>query len=222
MNDIGYKHFLFDLDGTLLDTIIDIGNAITQALHISGYPELSYDRVSTRRLINNGVDVLIHRALEGIDYTDEDFARIKKNYLPFYRSYQGQQCVPFPKMAETLQNLIKNGGTCSVVTNKPDDLAKIIISKKLPQIPFQFVLGHIEGNPTKPHPFLIDQIVEETGWDKSEMVFVGDSNVDIATAHNGGLPCILCTWGYDTYNASLLKQADAVIDEPTKLLRFLK
>lgn len=216
-----YSHFIFDLDGTLLDSIVDIANAITSALHETGY-NLSYDKVSTRRLINDGVDTLIKRALEGIEYNKEDFLRIKKVYLPFYRTYQGQQCVPFPKIEETLQNLVKSGANLCVVTNKPDDLAKIIISKKLPQIPFDFVLGHTEGNPVKPDPFLITEILIKTGWNKKEVLFVGDSHVDIDTAHNAGLDCVLCCWGYDVYNEALRNRSEYVISSPEELLQFVK
>lgn len=212
-----YKHFIFDLDGTLLDTIEDIAHAITAALHECGF-NISYDREGTTKLINNGADMLVRRALSPIAYTEEDFQRVKSVYLPYYRAFQGMDCLPFPKISKTLQILNKNGISLAIVTNKPDELSQAIIAAKLPDIHFDFNLGHKEGYPVKPDPYLIQYIFNQTGWLPQETLFVGDSNVDLAIAKNAGIDSVLCVWGYDNYTKELCSKANYVIQDPEELL----
>ena len=212
-----YKHFIFDLDGTLLDTIADIAHAITTALHECGF-DLSYDRDSATKLINNGADTLIRRALSPVPYTEKDFQRVKSVYLPYYRAFQGMACLPFPNISKTLQALNQNGISLAIVTNKPDELSQAIIAMKLPEIHFDYNLGHKEGYPVKPDPYLIQRIFAETGWRGEDTVFVGDSNVDLAIAKNAGIDSVLCIWGYDNYTEELCSKATYVIHDPEELL----
>ena len=217
---MAYRHFFFDLDGTLLDTIADIANAISDALAKRGF-QRRYDRESAKALIGNGADALLHRALVGFSEDPQEFEALKKEYLPLYKAYQGRDCDPFPGLPETLLELAQKGVDFSIVTNKPDELSKIIISKKLPQIPFRFILGHIEGNPVKPNPYLVEKILKETGWKKEECLFIGDSYVDLETGKNAGLKSALCTWGYDLHYDDLKKVADHILNQPRDLLDLI-
>ena len=216
-----YKHLIFDLDGTLLDTIEDIAFAISEALRVCGYSR-RFDKQSAQRLIGNGADRLLWRALDGLSDDPEDFARLKAVYMPFYKQYQGIKCVPFPKMEKTLQNLREMGVDFAIVSNKPDDLSKIIIAQKLPQIPFALVLGHVEGNPVKPDPLLVDLVLEKTGWLKEDCCFVGDSYVDIDTGNNAGIDTALCCWGYGVYTDELKARSNHVLEEVSDLLALCK
>lgn len=215
-----YRHFFFDLDGTLLDTIVDIANAISDALGKRGF-DRRYDRDSAKALIGNGSDALLHRALAGFSDDPAEFEALKKEYMPLYKAYQGRDCYPFPHMEETLQKLVQLGADLVVVTNKPEHLSKIIISEKLPQIPFKFVLGQVEGNPVKPDPYLINIILKKTGWNRDDCVFVGDSHVDLETGANAKMKCALCTWGYDLHYDALLSVADHVLNDPRDLLDLI-
>ena len=215
------SHLIFDLDGTLLDTISDIALAISSALMDCGFNR-SYDKVTARPLLGDGADALLHRALSGLSDSQEDFDRLKKAYFPYYKAYQGISSDPFDGMVDTLEELASSGVDFSIVSNKPDHLAKIIIKEKLPTIQFLFVLGHKEGDPVKPNPYLIDSVLKETHWNKDECFFVGDSHVDIETARNAGMKVALCTWGYDEYNEQLLARADRVLEKPADLLSLMR
>lgn len=216
-----YQHLIFDLDGTLLDTISDIARAITDALHQCGYSR-SYDKITCKALIGDGADALLHRALNGLSDTEEEFLRLKKAYLPLYKAYQGVASDPFEGMAETLKMLGDSGVDFSIVTNKPDQLAKIIMTEKMPTIQFVSIEGHQEGNPVKPNPFQILRLLESKKWEKTDCLFIGDSHVDIDTARNAGLKVALCTWGYDRYEEALLSRADHILNKPSDLLDLVK
>lgn len=216
-----FSHLFFDLDGTLLDTISDIALAISAALKDCGFAR-SYDKVSARPLLGDGADALLRRALKGLSDKPEDFLRLKEAYFPHYKAYQGISSDPFEGMENTLDLLRKQDIDLVIVTNKPDHLAKIIIKEKLPSIPFCYVLGHKEGNPVKPDPFLIESVLQEKGWEKKDCLYVGDSHVDIDTARNAGMKVALCTWGYDHYDEALLDRADYVLHRSEDLLEAVK
>ena len=215
------KHLIFDLDGTLLDTIADIAKAISMALEQCGF-DRRYDRSNAKPLLGDGADALLRRALSGLSDKKEDFDRLKSAYLPNYKAYQGDSSLPFDGMVETLEKLQNDGVDLFVVTNKPDHLAQIILKDKMPTISFASIMGHKEGNPVKPNPFQVLQIIGLGNYKIEECLFIGDSHVDIDTARNAGVEIALCTWGYDEYTDALLERADYVLHRPSDLLSIVE
>lgn len=213
-----FNNFIFDLDGTVLDTIEGIKTAINQALRECGF-EHQFDRQGTISLIGDGADALVRRALKE-HYNEESFLRLKALYMPLYQRYQEDGTFEFPGVSKTLQILKKRCKNLFIASNKPDLLANRIIEKFFGKDLFLRVSGHREADPVKPNPITVTRIENEFGLKKEETIYVGDSHVDIATAKNAGLRCCLLTWGYDFYTPELLARADYVFPSMEGILEL--
>lgn len=211
-------NYLFDLDGTLLDTLHDIKDAINDALDEIGVP-LSYTYDETKRLIGSGAETLMHRALGPFD-DESRFSALKKAFLPRYMSYQGKHTSPFPHVVEVLETLKARGDSLFIVSNKPDAMAQDIVRRCLPSSLFSRVLGHKDGDPVKPNPIQIERISRDFHLCPENSVFVGDSSVDALTAKAAGLPCLLCLYGYGHYDEALLASVTGTLSNFRDLLHF--
>ena len=216
-----YQAIIFDLDGTLLDTIEDISAAINTALEKCGYPH-RYDREGTKYLIGDGADALVRRALKEKGGDLQAFTELKGFYMPIYREHNCDKAKPFEGLVETLVSLEKEGVSLFVATNKPDALAQVVLEKKMPEVSFKSIVGVKEGDPVKPDPYSVDLIVDRFGLDKKKTLYVGDSHVDIETAGNAGLDVCLCLWGYDFYTDGLKARADYLANEPKDLASIVR
>lgn len=210
------KNYIFDLDGTTLDTIEGIQIAINTALKNAGY-DYSFDREGTKTLIGDGADTLIHRALKEKD-TPENFVALKKEYLPLYHSEQEDHTYLFAGLKEVLETLKRNGARLFICTNKPDAFAKRIVSKIYGDTLFEEVCGQIEGLPVKPDPRIPNYLIEKYNLNRDETLFVGDSKTDVATGVNSSLKTALCLWGYGFYTEELLAKADFILKDVKDLL----
>ena len=213
-----YQTFIFDLDGTLLQTLPDIRLAINEALKRCGY-DYAFSLKEARALIGNGADMLVKRALKEKGDDIEAFAQLKAAYMPLYRDYQNLHAKPFNGMKEVLTFLKERGLQLFVATNKPNALAKFIVEDHFGKGLFTAIEGHEEGEPVKPDPLIVNRFVEKYGIDKSKTLFIGDSYVDVDTAHNANIKCCLVKWGYGFYKKALLEKADYVISKPKELVR---
>lgn len=211
-----YQTFIFDLDGTLLQTLPDIRRAINEALKRCGY-DYAFSLKEARALIGNGADMLVKRALKEKGDDIEAFAQLKAAYMPLYRDYQNLHAKPFNGMKEVLTFLKERGLQLFVATNKPNALAKFIVEDHFGKGLFTAIEGHEEGGPVKPDPLIVNRFVEKYGIDKSKTLFIGDSYVDVDTAQNAGVKSCLVTWGYGFYKKALLERADYVISKPKQL-----
>lgn len=211
-----YQTFIFDLDGTLLQTLPDIRRAINEALKRCGY-DYAFSLKEARALIGNGADMLVKRALKEKGDDIEAFAQLKAAYMPLYRDYQNLHAKPFNGMKEVLTFLKERGLQLFVATNKPNALAKFIVEDHFGKGLFTAIEGHEEGEPVKPDPLIVNRFVEKYGIDKSKTLFIGDSYVDVDTAQNAGVKSCLVTWGYGFYKKALLERADYVISKPKQL-----
>ncbi len=210
------KNYIFDLDGTTLDTIEGIQIAINTALKNAGY-NYTFDKEGTKTLIGEGADTLIHRALKEKD-TEENFLNLKKEYLPLYHSEQEDHTFLFPSLKEILETLKKEGARLFICTNKPDAFAKRIVSKIYGDDLFEEVCGQVEGLPVKPDPRIPNYLIDKYHLNRDETLFVGDSKTDVATGINSNLKTALCLWGYGFYTEDLLKKADYVFKKVENLL----
>ena len=175
---------LFDLDGTLLDTLQDLTDSTNAALRAFGYPRRTLAQV--RRFVGNGAMELIRRAVpEG-----EDSAPVFAFFQNHYPAHCRIHTAPYPGVAEALQEL-KAQYPVAIVSNKPDVAVKELCAELFPGV---YALGESRDCPRKPAPDMVRQAMAAIGVD--DCVYVGDSEVDIATAKNAGVPCLTVTWGF--------------------------
>lgn len=212
-----YDAAVFDLDGTLLDTLGDLADSTNYALRLSGFPQRTLDEV--RMFVGNGVARLIHLAVpEGTPPEAEAacLARFRAHYL----TNMENKTAPYPGILPLLDGLADAGYALAVVSNKFDAAVKGLCQSYFGgRIPV--AIGESRGVERKPAPDTVLRALEELGVDASRAVYIGDSDVDILTARNSGLPCISVSWGFRD-SAFLREHGAAVIaDTPQALERAL-
>lgn len=214
------KNLIFDLDGTLLETLPGITLAINEALKREGYA-YSYSVEETKDLIGGGADRLVKKALREKGDDPIAFASLKAAYMPLYGQFQKTDTKPFPGLAGVLDVLRSRGVRLFVVSNKPDPLAKKAVATFLPPL-FEGVLGQRDGFPPKPNPASTLEMMGEFRMKNEETLYVGDSHFDIETAHNAHLRSVLVTWGYGSYDPKTLGESDYVIHSPASLYELVE
>lgn len=188
------KLIIFDLDGTLLDTIEDLANSVNFALKSYNFP--THPIESYRYFVGNGVNKLLERALPE-DKRNADFvSMLKVEFIKHYFAHAEEFTKPYPDISELLLNLQEKGYQLGVASNKVHDATVQLIKKFFPEICFIAVFGQREGYPVKPNSGILEEIIEIAGVEKSEVLYVGDSGVDVATAHNANVPFAGVLWGF--------------------------
>lgn len=211
------KLVIFDLDGTLLNTIADLGNSVNYALEQMGYPTHSLS--SFPFMVGNGVRRLIQRA-----QMDADEATVDKLLDYFRRHYDEHNCdmtEPYKGIPELLRNLNEQGVKIAVASNKYQSAVNKIIKHYFHDIPFVAVCGQEENRPTKPDPSIIFHILNECPTQKKDVLMVGDSAVDMETAHRAGIECVGVTWGFRPVSELRKAYADHIASLPSDILKRL-
>ncbi len=186
-----YKAVIFDLDGTLLDTLADLHDALNYALAAHGFPPRSLDEV--RGFVGNGNWKLVQRGVP--KGTDEETARaVFETFIPWYQAHSMDKTRPYDGVGETLDALKAAGIKMAIATNKVHSAALPLCQKFFPQA--DLVVGSQEGLANKPAPDMLRYALERLGVPEAEAVYVGDTEVDIETARNAGLPCVCVAWGF--------------------------
>ena len=188
------KLVIFDLDGTLLNTIADLATSTNHALRTCGFP--THDVSAYRYFVGNGITKLFERALPEEERTAEQVARIRPLFLAHYDAHNTDHSTPYPGIEALLATLQDHGVALAVASNKYQAATEKLVAHFFPGITFVKVLGQREGIPTKPDPGIVNEIVAVAGVEKSEVLYVGDSNVDMQTAQNGGVDACGVTWGF--------------------------
>jgi len=178
---------LFDLDGTLLDTLEDLLEATNHALRTCGYPERRLEEL--RRFVGNGAQNQIRMALPA-QTPEEQVRRVLEVYKPYYTAHCQQKTRPYPGITEALAALGERY-PLAIVSNKPDGAVKALCGKHFPGV---FALGETQGCPRKPAADMVYRAMAAIGVDRC--VYVGDSEVDILTANNAGVPVVSVLWGF--------------------------
>ena len=213
---------IFDLDGTLLDTLGDLADAVNYALAEMGYPLRSYEEV--RNFVGNGVALLMRRAVPK-NATDEDAAKALSIFRPYYAEHNRIKTCAYENVNKMLDILIERGYRLAVVTNKFEAAAKDLV-KEFFGDRIAVTVGENEamGRKKKPAPDGVFAAMEQLGAAPHECVYVGDSDVDIETANNAKIPCIGCSWGFRGREALLALGLDEklVIDAPMEIIQVLK
>ncbi|MBO4340074.1 MAG: HAD family hydrolase [Bacteroidales bacterium] len=190
-----YKAVIFDLDGTLLDTLEDLSAAVNHALSQNGFPLHTLEQYRT--MVGHGVRNLVQTALP--QEFQADSSVIDSTLAVFKEYYTANIDVrtrPYPGMRELLSELSERGVKLAVASNKFQSGAEYLVKKLFPGIPFAAILGNREGFPLKPDPEIVGQVLRLCGVSRADTVLVGDSGTDMKTAANGGISAIAVTWGY--------------------------
>jgi phosphoglycolate phosphatase len=209
---------IFDLDGTLIDSLDDIAAALGGALDDVGLPAVSRELV--RGWIGDGARNLCLRAVRGPGNENEDLVEpVLLRFSARYRATPVHHTRLYPGVAELLDQLTAEGRVMGVLTNKPHELTQVITDKLLGVWPFAAIAGHRPGQPLKPDPEAALVLAMELGVEPYECAVVGDSPMDIGCAHGAAMKAIGVTWGLR--DRSELVDADALIDNPADLLAVL-
>lgn len=211
-----YSTYIFDLDGTLLDTLGDLAASVNYAMSTHHLPEHSVDEV--RMMVGNGVRKLMERAIpDGAanPYFDETFATFRHHYM----EHQLDTTRPYDGIIETLQELKRRGCRTAVVSNKFDAATKSLCNHFFSGL-VDVAIGENEaaGIHKKPAPDTVFEAIRLLGVSREEAVYVGDSDVDIATAQASGIPCISVLWGFRNREFLIAHGATKLIGSPTELL----
>lgn len=194
-----YNLVLFDLDGTLIDTLEDLAEAVNHALRLRGYPLHSLEEY--RRMVGHGVRNLVKQALpEGVDEALVD--AVLADFKAYYTDHIDVHTRPYPGMQELLRDLHAAGVLMAVASNKFQSGTEQLIHEFFPEIPFVAILGNREGYPLKPDPEIVGEVLRAAGVPREEAILVGDSGTDMKTAENGGIAAIAVGWGYQPMEAS--------------------
>lgn len=213
------KIIIFDLDGTLLNTLEDLADSTNYALSRFNYPQRSIKEI--RNFVGNGVKLLIERAVpEGCQ--NPDFEECLSIFKKHYSQNMYNKTAPYPQIIEMLKNLHQKGCKIAVVSNKFDTAVKELCRKYFEGL-VDIAIGENEaaGINKKPSPDTVFKAIYELGGTVAESIYVGDSDVDIKTAQNSFIPCISVTWGFRSREFLIQNGAKIIIDEPAQIFEHI-
>ncbi len=211
-----FRAVLFDLDGTLTDTLADIAAAMNRALGLHGLPAWETD--AYRRLVGNGARVLASRAVRG----RQDLAEaVRRDYQQYYETHSKVLTRPYPGIPELLRGLTDRGIPCCVLSNKPDRDTRGVVQHYFPDIPFAAVQGQTDRFPLKPEPDAALEIARRLGIPPGHFAYLGDTAVDMACAVRAGMHPIGVLWGFRERAELRDAGAEALLEAPEDLLKML-
>lgn len=209
-----YKLVIFDLDGSLIDSLADLGEAVNHAIRLAGFPEHSLQEY--RKMVGHGVRNLVMQALPPQFQADEPLIdRCLASFKEYYTAHIDVHTRPYPGMVELLNELHNAGVLLAVASNKFQSGTEYLVSTLFPGIPFVAILGNRDGYPLKPDPGIVGEALRKADITAADAVLVGDSLTDMKTAANGGVRGIAVSWGYRTLEPS----ADYVLVSSPEYLR---
>ncbi len=212
-----YSAVIFDLDGTLLNTLEDLADSVNYALALHGYGKRSIEEV--RMFVGNGIRKLIERAVP--ENTDkEDVDKVFGTFRQYYLNNMMNKTRPYDGIMDLLDKLQKRGISMGIVSNKYDMGVKGL-NKHFFCGYIKVAIGESANVAKKPAPDTVYEAVKELGINPENAVYVGDSDVDIATAKNSGLDCISVTWGFRDRNFLKENGASVLVDKPSEILDFV-
>lgn len=210
---------IFDLDGTLLDTIADLATATNHALHSYGYP--THDTDAYRFFVGNGINKLFERALPEGEKNPENIQKIRSRFIPYYNEHNADLSRPYPGVTEVLETMQSKGILLAVASNKYQEATTKLIHQFFPTIRFTAVLGQREGIPSKPDPQIIEEISQKAQVSKADIIYVGDSCVDMQTGQHAGVTTVGVSWGFRPRTELEAYHPDFIADESKDILSFM-
>lgn len=209
-----YSTYIFDLDGTLLNTLSDLRDATNHALCVNNMPERTLEEI--RQFVGNGVRLLIERAVPK-DTAVEMVDKVFEDFRQYYLVHSMDTTAPYPGIIEMLAELSRRGKHMAVVSNKLHEATNELVHHFFGQY-IPIAIGESKGVRRKPAPDTVNEALRCLGVDKSDAVYVGDSDVDFKTAQNSGLPCISVLWGFRDRDFLTSIGSTCFIERPEELL----
>lgn len=209
-----YQNVIFDLDGTLLNTIDDLADASNYVCRLHGWPTHTVEEY--KRFVGNGMAKLAERFAPEDWRTPEKVEQLLGEFMPYYDQHKQDKTAPYVGMPQALERLKAAGVHMAVLTNKADQMAAPVVNGYYPDV-FPMVQGAVKGFPTKPDPTLLHRLMSRMGATPADTLFVGDSNVDIRTAKNGGLTSCGVLWGFRGRTELEQEGADFIVETPEEL-----
>lgn len=211
------KAVIFDMDGTILDTLDDLADSVNHSLKTYGFPPRSREEI--RSFVGNGMAQLIRLSVpEGTSQEEEK--KVLQEHKSYYPKHSSDKTKPYQGIEELLRSLKAKSLKTAVVSNKADSDVKALADKYFKGL-FDSCIGSREGVPRKPAPDLVDIALKEMGVSKDDAVYIGDSEVDVETARRSGLRMITALWGFRSREELLEKGADNFVDTAEGLRRML-
>lgn len=209
-----YRLAVFDLDGTILDTLEDLADSVNYALKQYDLPARTIDEV--RQFVGNGIAKLIERAVRD-NTTDEVRDSVFAAFTEHYKAHCADKTKPYEGIMQVIRILRENGIITAVVSNKADFAVQSLCEDYFPGL-FDYIVGEKQGIRRKPYPDSLLSVVDKFGVSLSETVYIGDSDVDLKTAQNAGVDVVSVAWGFRDETFLIENGATTVIHKPEEIL----
>lgn len=210
---------IFDLDGTLVNSIKDLGTAANFALEKNGFPKHPLDAYPM--FVGNGVSNLLRRALPEDARQEETIQKLRADFTGFYNIHNLDYTIPYDGITNLLTAIRDKGIGIAVASNKYQEATEKIVTSLFPRIRFAAIEGQKEGIPVKPDPSIVFGILSSTGMMKKDVLYIGDSGVDMETARRAGVESAGVTWGFRPIEELLANSAGHIVEKPSEILRLL-
>ena len=219
---MSYKSVVFDLDGTLLNSLEDIANGVNAVFKEHGYSPVKIEEI--RQFVGDGAFNLIKRALNSTDVTlpDGKTAALKDEYIDRYTQFQNLQSQPYKGVISLLNNLQQSGIPIGIITNKPQHLLEKIVDQFFSDIRFLMLIGHNEFHALKPDPASAFEFSRRCGYSCENIILVGDSCVDIETAVRANMFPVGVAWGFQDCELLIKAGARKVLSDPLELCELME
>jgi phosphoglycolate phosphatase len=216
---VQFKAVIFDLDGTLLDTLEDIADAMNSVLAEDGFPTHALE--SYRTFVGDGVRTLARRTLPETQRDEKSVDRFTARMRAAYARNWNAKTTPYPGVPEMLDAIAERDLKIAILSNKPDDFTRLCVEELLPKWRFDVVAGHRDGIPLKPEPGGAVAVASQLGFPPAEILYVGDSGMDMQTAVGAGMTPVGVLWGFRSRKELLDAGAAALAVVPSDVVSFL-
>ena len=210
---------IFDLDGTLLDTVLDLADATNHALECCGWAKHPAD--AYYNFVGRGINNLFRAALPEQERTEDNVAKMRSFFIPYYNSHNTDRSHPYSGIPELLKTLTERAVAIAVASNKYQQATEKLIRHFFPDVPFAAILGQRDGFPMKPDPAIVKLICKQTCTQPKGVLYVGDSGIDMQTAANAGVESVGVTWGFRPESELTENGASHLVNSPDEILSYL-
>ena len=209
---------IFDLDGTLLNSIVDIAESMNEVLEKNNFPTHTVEEY--KFIIGKGIENLAIDSLPK-DIPAKDYPKYFEQIREVYGARWMLKTRPYDGVSALLDNVVNRDVRSAILSNKPQKYTELAVKHLLPRWKFDCIFGDREGVPIKPNPQAVIEIVELLNLPADEFLYVGDTNIDMQTANAAGLTAVGVSWGFRPVAELLAAKANCIIDEPSELLKYI-